>query len=119
MFTSNAPDPTVYNALVDCMRRGASVRLTLQNGELVERFRTHDIIAPKGPLQLFPDMGKAKVRGVARPDHEASVHGTFSLRDIVSVDDERLALPYIVPPAFPKQFPPPDGWERVEIGRQA
>jgi hypothetical protein len=119
MPTSNAPDSTVYNTFVDCMRRGASVRLTLRNGEVVDRFRTHDIIAPTGPLQLLPDMGKAKVRGVSRPDHEASVHSTFSLHDIVLVEDERLALPYMVPPAFPKQFPPPDGWERVEIGRQA
>lgn len=119
MPTSNDPDSTAYDTLVDCMRRGASVRLTLQNGKVVERFRAHDIIAPKGPLQLLPDMRMAKVRGVARPDHEASVHGTFSLRDIVSVEDERLALPYIVPPAFAKQFPPPDGWERLEIGHQA
>ena len=88
MPTSNAPDSTVYNTFVDCMRRGASVRLTLRNGEVVDRFRTHDIIAPKGPLQLLPDMGKAKVRGVSRPDREASVHGTFSLRDIVLVEDE-------------------------------
>jgi hypothetical protein len=69
------------------------------------------VIAPKG-VQIVPDHGKGRARGIVWPDHGTRHDEYIQVRDIESVRDERLA-PYFASEEFFQRHPLPPGWVRL------
>jgi len=103
----------IYDTLVDCIKRGAHVDLTLLSEERISRFRAHDIVAPKG-IQLLPNADEAKVRGIVWPDRGPRYDRSIRLQEIKEVQNEDL-LPYIPEPAFFVRNPVPRDWVQVHV----
>ena len=113
MANVDEPDD-IYTMLTDCMVRGAHVELKLRGDETVARYRVHDVIAPKVPLHLQPDMSKALVRGIVLPDHSEQHDRVIKLRDIEAVRDEQ-SMQYVASTGFFERHPVPAGWARVRV----
>ena len=98
---------TTSDTLIDCIQRGASVELTLHNGDRLARFRAHDIIVPVIPSAT--NVSQALVRGILWPDHGERHDRSINVQDIKSVRDEELR-PYFADQTFLERNPVSAGW---------
>ncbi len=114
MKSFNADTGGVLDRLVECTTRGAQVELTLRNGKKISRFRVHEVIAPKG-LQLMPDRGEARARGIVWSHHGTHRDEYVQVRDIESVRDEGMARCF-ASESFFNRNPLPASWVRLAKG---
>jgi hypothetical protein len=115
MNRTDSHTENVLDKLLECTTRGAQVELTLRSGEKINRFRVHEVIAPKG-REAMPERREARARGIVCPDRGPHRDEYVQVRDIESVRDERLSpYGYAASEQFFQRHPLPPNWVRLAM----